>query len=54
MVSYLQYHAIQQLSLKLEKKLLKWFQLLFGNGKFSRIMMHRFQQPVTAGSSYKR
>lgn len=39
---YLEYHAIQQLSLKLEQEFLKWFQLLFRNGEFPRIMVHRF------------
>lgn len=39
---YLEYHAIQQLSLKLEQELLKRFQLLFRNGEFPRVMVHRF------------
>lgn len=41
--SHLQYHAVQQLALKLEQELLEWFQFLFRNGKFSRVMMHRLQ-----------
>lgn len=52
--SYLQYHAIQQLSLKLEQELLKRFQLLFRYRKFPRVMVHRFQQPITKGCKYNK
>lgn len=41
--SHLEYHAIQQLPLQLEQELLKRFQLVFRNGKFPRVMVHRFQ-----------
>lgn len=39
---YLEYHAIQELSLKFEQELLKWFQLLFGDGELPRVVVHRF------------
>lgn len=52
--SHLQYHAIQKLSLQLKQELLKWFQLLFRNGKFPRVMVHRLQQPTPGGCNYRR
>lgn len=53
-MDHLQYHAVQQLPLKLEQQLLKRFQLLFGNGELSGVVVYRLQQPTARGRNHSR